>query len=520
MEPGHSYEIAIELPEDHTRGTYWYHPHHHGSADIQMSSGMVGAVIIGGDFADVPEIAAARERLLVLTQVVYDASGMIEDFETLFPEGATRFLAINGQRRPMIEMRPGEVQRWRILNAAYQDDMLLDLEKHGLHAVAYDGIQLGGRAGDEAASDRAGPARRSLGAGGRCRHLCVERCTLRSGTPLAGRPIGEGRGVRRADGDEAARSIAAAALANHQGNRNHQPSHGDLSATAPEADAAGHWQEFGFTWTARSSIPRASTSGSARRGRGVDDRNTHEHDDHVFHVHTNPFQVVSAQRQALAVPEWRDTVVIAAGQRRQRRFRSRFLDFTGVFMRSLPHDEPRGDGHDADGRGLQGLTPRPRTYRVIPGDRPYESKHDRRGQASGLGRRDHPMARRLCLARRRHLAVLGAAMGDRHADRSRPVPLAVIAGVVGRARDRRDLSDRRALSVRRAGGMDRRAAVSPMLRLAPRFVQDLERRHGRRQHLHVAAGGPDDLADRRAGGDLHAVAAGCGTARTSRRSTS
>jgi FtsP/CotA-like multicopper oxidase with cupredoxin domain len=40
-------------------------------------------------------------------------------------------------------MRPGEAQRWRILNTAYQDDMLIDLEKHDLHAVAYDGIQLG-----------------------------------------------------------------------------------------------------------------------------------------------------------------------------------------------------------------------------------------------------------------------------------------------------------------------------------------------------------------------------------------
>ncbi len=68
---------------------------------------------------------------------------MVENFETLFPETATRFLTVNGQRRPLIQMRPGEVQRWRILNAAYQDDMLLDLEKHDLHAVAYDGIQLG-----------------------------------------------------------------------------------------------------------------------------------------------------------------------------------------------------------------------------------------------------------------------------------------------------------------------------------------------------------------------------------------
>src|SRR5882757_3219011 len=81
MAPGRAYEIEIKLPNDHTRGTYWYHPHHHGSADIQMSSGMVGALIVEGDFAGVPEIAAARERMLVLTQVVYDAHGMIENFE-------------------------------------------------------------------------------------------------------------------------------------------------------------------------------------------------------------------------------------------------------------------------------------------------------------------------------------------------------------------------------------------------------------------------------------------------------
>jgi len=51
MAPGHTYDIEIALPKDHTKGTYWYHPHHHGSADIQMSSGMVGAVVIEGDFA-------------------------------------------------------------------------------------------------------------------------------------------------------------------------------------------------------------------------------------------------------------------------------------------------------------------------------------------------------------------------------------------------------------------------------------------------------------------------------------
>src|SRR5438445_11709275 len=55
MEPGKSYDIEITLPADHTRGTYWYHPHFHGSADVQVASGMVGAIVVEGDFADVPE---------------------------------------------------------------------------------------------------------------------------------------------------------------------------------------------------------------------------------------------------------------------------------------------------------------------------------------------------------------------------------------------------------------------------------------------------------------------------------
>src|SRR5207249_7629598 len=96
-----------------------------------------------GDFAEVPEIAQARERVMLQTQVVFDAYHMIEDFGTLFPETATRFLAINGQRRPTIGMRPGEVQRWRLVAAQYQDNMLLQLDKHRLNVIALDGIQLG-----------------------------------------------------------------------------------------------------------------------------------------------------------------------------------------------------------------------------------------------------------------------------------------------------------------------------------------------------------------------------------------
>jgi FtsP/CotA-like multicopper oxidase with cupredoxin domain len=109
---------------------------------VQIASGAVGALIIKGDFAEIPEIAAAKERLLVLTEAVFDSFGMVEDFGTPFPETAARFLAVNGVREPTITMRAGEVQRWRILHAGWQDDIFMDLEGHTLYPIARDGIPL------------------------------------------------------------------------------------------------------------------------------------------------------------------------------------------------------------------------------------------------------------------------------------------------------------------------------------------------------------------------------------------
>jgi hypothetical protein len=35
------------------------------------------------------------------------------------------------------------VQRWRLVASQYQDNMLLELDKHRLNVIACDGIQLG-----------------------------------------------------------------------------------------------------------------------------------------------------------------------------------------------------------------------------------------------------------------------------------------------------------------------------------------------------------------------------------------
>ena len=109
MEPGKSYDIEITLPADHTRGTYWYHPHFHGSADVQVASGMLGAIVVEGDFADVPEIAQARQgspvRFEWAVQRCRQWLRAIGPWCTRDTGWAARWRAFGSKRRPALGSR-------------------------------------------------------------------------------------------------------------------------------------------------------------------------------------------------------------------------------------------------------------------------------------------------------------------------------------------------------------------------------------------------------------------------------
>ena len=212
MEPGQSYDIEIKIPDDHPRGTYWYHPHHHGSADVQISSGMAGALIVEGDFDDIPEIATASEHVLILNEVLFDYRGTIEEYDTVWPEAVPRFLSVNGQREPVIRMRPGEVQRWRIVHAGHEDNLRLALEGHSLRAIAYDGIRRSQDGSAREPADGAGSARRRAGPGRSGRQLRASRDRQRPGLSLAGRAACPRRRRGRAAADAAPRRARRRAL--------------------------------------------------------------------------------------------------------------------------------------------------------------------------------------------------------------------------------------------------------------------------------------------------------------------
>jgi suppressor of ftsI len=193
--PGESKEYVFEIPADHPAGFNWYHPHHHGSTAVQAVTGMAGGIIVYGAIDQVPEIKAAKEYLLVMQDIglfpseddptvwtylpkqnaiwqTFDSNVTIYDpktgknVATNLQGGFTtgdyklRYYLTNGEpffkevhdpqhptaptptqlKPPRFTLAPGEVVRFRMLNACSDNYMPVAVEGHELHLLALDGV--------------------------------------------------------------------------------------------------------------------------------------------------------------------------------------------------------------------------------------------------------------------------------------------------------------------------------------------------------------------------------------------
>lgn len=138
------YEIAI--PPDHPSGTFWYHPHTHGSTAVQVSSGMSGAIIVEDDQSKLPPaLKGIKEQVMVFQSIFYGEDGNAEDLAQAAGNAwqqSLRRITINGQMVPKITMQPGEVQRWRMIGSMFKESLTLKLSGHKLHEIALDSLYL------------------------------------------------------------------------------------------------------------------------------------------------------------------------------------------------------------------------------------------------------------------------------------------------------------------------------------------------------------------------------------------
>ena len=137
VNPGETFDYEYNLPITHLPGTYWYHPHAHGNTAEQVTFGLAGAIIVEGGLDDLDGIRGLTERTLVLQTTQFDGNGEMVPFDN--QSATSRMRLINGQLQPTISIRPGETQRWRILNVCSDDFFLLALSGHELHQIAGDG---------------------------------------------------------------------------------------------------------------------------------------------------------------------------------------------------------------------------------------------------------------------------------------------------------------------------------------------------------------------------------------------
>ena len=149
--PGRSFQHEYLIPREHVSGTFWYHPHRHGSVAPQVENGMSGAIIVAGGIDELPEIRAAKERLFVLQQINdAEVTDRRSREKTLLGIAGVneKVTTVNGRHVPTLTLRPGEVQRWRLIAANSHDVLPLSLRPAELgpgapptlHPVAWDGI--------------------------------------------------------------------------------------------------------------------------------------------------------------------------------------------------------------------------------------------------------------------------------------------------------------------------------------------------------------------------------------------
>ncbi len=179
IQPGATYAYNFAVPSDQPSGLYWYHPHHHGSTDVEVSGGMAGLIIVRGPIDQVPEIAAARDLQLAFQTINVNKSTAtpgIYDLEYAAyqpptsggykPRADYLYALVNGQvvnlidftigpvcgasncgvatasAPPQIQMQPGEVVRLRILNGSNTLNLPLSLPGFDVYVIAYDGVNL------------------------------------------------------------------------------------------------------------------------------------------------------------------------------------------------------------------------------------------------------------------------------------------------------------------------------------------------------------------------------------------
>ncbi len=140
------FRYQIQIPANEPPGLYWYHPHPHGFTTFQVNGGAAGAIVVGGMEKIKPQVAGLTERVLMVRQQFLHPGAWIPgpfQFSLNFQPAISP-----GAAAPIIQMKPGEKQFWRVANASTQAFLALQVlfgtTPQNLELIAIDGVPVTG----------------------------------------------------------------------------------------------------------------------------------------------------------------------------------------------------------------------------------------------------------------------------------------------------------------------------------------------------------------------------------------
>jgi suppressor of ftsI len=350
--PNRTFDYHLAIPADHPMGTFWYHSHAMGTVcpasgdagmpmagdvENQIFAGLSGVIVVGDDRAELPvSMRHITTHTFVLKDVQLNPAGSIlQRTATSFinPNNPTVRL-VNGQLRPVLGIRPGETQLWRLVNAGADIFYRLQLDGYRFTVIGTDGRPVARVT--QAAALLMPPGKRYdvlVTAGRQPGRASLRTLAYNSGP--AGNSFPDVPLAEIAVGGQ-----QAAALPAVSGSIPTAPP--DL-ADAPIArrrtvvlsESMNHTQYFingkqGGTSTG-SVFSTPATVDTVEEWTIVN----HSGEDHPFHFHVNAFQVMSVNGRAQPYDGRQDTVVVphpGPGSAGTVVLRIQFADYTGRWM--------------------------------------------------------------------------------------------------------------------------------------------------------------------------------------------
>lgn len=135
--PGESFEYQLEVKD---AGTFWYHPHKNET--VQMERGLYGAMVITA----AEEPVFDEERILVFDDMKLDENLEFTKPSWWLPRWRERHdgrqgdvRLINGKQEPTLSMAAGQIERWRLVNAASARYLKFSLQGKSFQIIGTDG---------------------------------------------------------------------------------------------------------------------------------------------------------------------------------------------------------------------------------------------------------------------------------------------------------------------------------------------------------------------------------------------